>query len=240
MKPPIIIAQSKAEWISKTTQQIIISAKAALDNRGEFSLVLSGGGTPKPIYQQLATLPDQIDWQHTFIFWGDERCVPPDHPESNYRMAEKALLEHVPVPDQNVFRMLGEIEPVAAAKDYEEMLMAFFHNKEKRFDLVLLGIGEDGHTASLFPETEALKETVKWVSATNHPYTESKRLTLTYPALNAARQIIFLASGGSKADVIADVINNPGKLPAYPAKGITGLDTPPLWILDTVAAAKLK
>lgn len=236
MKAVVKIAAAKAEWTAVTADLIIYLANDALEARGEFSLVLSGGSTPIPVYEELANRSAEVSWEHTFIFWGDERCVPPTHPESNYRMAKTTLLDNIPIPARNIFRMLGEIEPQSAAEDYEEMLAAFFHNKEKRFDVVLLGIGEDGHTASLFPGTEALDETVKWVTANSHPYSDSSRLTLTYPALNAARQIIFLGSGGGKADVIAEVINNPDKGPVYPAKGITGRDQPAIWVLDAAAA----
>ena len=239
MRPEIKIAATAEEWSAAAVNLIINMANDALQVRGEFSLVLSGGGTPRPVYEELANRSGEMDWEHIFIFWGDERCVPPNHPESNYRLAKESFLDKIPIPGGNIFRMLGEIEPRAAAKDYELMLTAFFHTKEKRFDTVLLGIGEDGHTASLFPGTEALDETVRWVTANSHPYSNSTRLTLTYPALNAARQIIFLAFGGSKADVVADVINHPEEQPAYPAKGITGLDQPPIWVLDTVAAENL-
>lgn len=239
MKPEIRIAQTKSEWITTTADQIIALAASAIETRGEFSLVLSGGRTPRPIYQHLSSISEQIDWQRMTIFWSDERCVPPGDSESNYRMAKESLLDQVPVQSQNIFRMLGEIEPEDAAQDYEEMLAAFFYNKEKRFDLILLGIGKDGHTASLFPETDALDEVKKWVTTSSHPDSDSTRLTLTYPALNAARQVIFLASGKSKATVVTDVIHNPDVPPAYPAKRVTGQDKPPMWILDADAASKV-
>jgi len=191
------------------------------------------------VYELLAADPERIDWPRTFVFWGDERCVPPDHPESNFRMAQQALLQKVPLQAQNVFRMLGEIEPQAAAKDYEEMLAAYFVGKEKRFDAVLLGLGEDGHTASLFPGTPALAESARWAAANPHPYSDGMRLTLTYPALNAAREVLFLVTGENKAGVAAEVIRNPGGPPPYPAKRVGTPDHPPHWILDQAAAGKL-
>jgi 6-phosphogluconolactonase len=239
MKAVLKISTTKEDWITAAVDLIIDLANDAFTARGEFSLVLSGGSTPRPVYEELANRSGEVNWEHSFIFWGDERCVPPDHPESNYRMAKESLLDQIPIPDENIFRMLGEIDPQIAAQDYEGLLAAFFQNKEKRFDTVLLGIGEDGHTASLFPGTEALDETVKWVAANSHPSSDRSRLTLTYPALNAARQIIFLVAGGSKADVVTNVINNPEKKPAYPAKGIIGHDKAPIWILDTAAATNL-
>lgn len=239
MNPSLTIAGSTSEWIASAAHLIITQAREAIQARGEYSLVLSGGSTPQPVYRALAENADQIDWERIFIFWGDERCVPPDHRDSNYLMAMETLLSRVPVQGQNIFRMLGEIDADAAAQDYQEMLAAFFHDKEKRFDTVLLGLGEDGHTASLFPGTKALKETERWAVANPHPYSDTTRLTLTYPAINSARQIIFLVSGENKAEVAAEVVQNPAGPPPYPAKRITGVENSPHWILNAKAGTKI-
>jgi len=239
MQHQITIAPTPKAWAETAATAIIVQAHAALQERGEFTLVLSGGSTPRPVYRLLAARKDQIDWEHTYIFWGDERCVPPDHPESNYGMVKEALLDAVPIPGQNVFRMLGEVDPQTAARDYEELLAAFFVDRPRHFDIVLLGLGEDGHTASLFPGTLALFETVKWVVPNQYPYSDSMRLTMTYPALDSARQILFLVTGENKAEVAAEVIRHPEGPPPYPAKQVGDPAIRPHWILDLAAAGKL-
>ena len=181
-----------------------------------------------------------FDWSKWFIFWGDERCVPPNDDESNFRMAKLAFLDQTTIPQKNIHRMMGEIDPINAAHLYEEEINKFFLKKEKRFDTILLGVGNDGHTASLFPGVNALQEKKHWVSISQHPDSGMKRITLTYPAINQSRNIIFLVKGSEKSKVIADIINNPNNDPYYPAKGITGKENPPEWIIDTAAAGKLK
>jgi 6-phosphogluconolactonase len=151
-------------------------------------------------------------------------------------MAKENLLDHLPVLPENIFRMMGELDPKTAAKDYEGILGAFFHQREKRFDTVLLGLGDDGHTASLFPGTDGLHETQRWVIPNRHPYTDTWRITLTYPAINHARNILFLVSGAAKAKVAANCLLHPQEPPDYPAKKVTGTDSQPLWLLDADAA----
>ena len=241
MKPDITIAQSDSEWTKLAVQTITSHASEAIQNRGYFSLVLSGGSTPEPVYSELAStqLHGLVDWERVFIYWGDERCVPPTHKESNYRMAKLSLLDHVPIPRENVFRMMGEIHPEDAAYEYEQAINKFFFGKEKRFDTILLGVGDDGHIASLFPGTDGLKEKNRWALATRHPQSNLNRITLSYPAINTSRHIVFLVKGKQKSEIITDVIQNPNQPPDYPAKGITGKELPPKWILDRSAAEKL-
>jgi len=239
MEPRVKISTGPDTWARSVVDVITEQSRAAIEERGEYSLVLSGGSTPLPVYQLMAANPDWIDWHRTFVFWGDERCVAPDHPESNYGMAKRALLDFVPVVPANIYRMMGEIEPKAGAQDYEQMIAAFFIGKEKRFDTILLGLGEDGHTASLFPDTEALKETARWAVANQHPYSDGMRLTLTFPALNAARDVLFLVTGENKAEVAAEVIENPDSNPPFPAKRVGTRNNPPYFILDPAAAGKL-
>lgn len=206
------------------------------------SVVLSGGSTPKRLYQLLATdtFARRIDWQRLHVFWGDERCVPPDHADSNYRMARESLLDHVPIPDENVHRIAGELDPTQAAALYEQHLRAFFSG-QPRFDLILLGLGNDGHTASLFPHTPALDERERWVVADYYaPVQPPWRVTLTPPAINAAARVVFLVSGEEKADMLRRVLEGefkPHELPAQLIQPISGELT---WLVDETAASRIK
>lgn len=238
MTPNVLIASSTQAWIDESIQSILQASSQAIFRRGRFSLVLSGGSTPRSIYQELAEPKNasQIDWPTTYILWGDERSVPPDHPDSNYLMAKQALLDHVPVPPENVFRIRGELSPQNAAEEYEEQIKTFFQNQEKYFDLVLLGLGGDGHTASLFPESEALSENQGWVAPTYAPSQQAWRITLTYPALLSSRQAIFLVSGAGKAKVVKQLIQDPQNSNQYPAAKIAANHENLTWVLDQEAA----
>lgn len=205
-----IICRDSAELSRKAAEQFTALARQAIAARGRFSVALSGGSTPKALYSLLATgeFSEQLAWRHIHFFWGDERCVPPDHAESNFHMVQESLLSKIAMPSENVHRMIGEIEPAIAASAYETELRRFFPSSQQklpRFDLILLGLGEDGHTASLFPGSLALNETEHWVAT---PYVEklnAHRLTLTLPAINHARDIFFLVAGQNKASVVQDL-----------------------------------
>jgi 6-phosphogluconolactonase len=238
--PRILKLPTRTKWAEAAADLIIQQANAAIEARGSWSIVLSGGSTPRPVYQTIAARKDQINWDHTYIFWGDERCVLPDDPESNFRMAKETFLDEVPISKQNIFRILGEIPPETAAQDYQGTIDAHFYQVEKRFDTLLLGLGDDGHTASLFSGTTALAEADSWVVATRNPHNRTERVSLTFPAINSARSVLFLITGENKADIVSDVIQNPAVPPHYPAKRVTGLDTPPIWVLDQTAASQLK
>lgn len=241
MNHKISVAQSDMEWVDTAVKEIIFQATQAIKSRGFHTLVLSGGNTPQPIYRELASPNHQssLDWRKIYIFWGDERCVPPTDPESNFFMAKTALLDRISIPPNNVFRMKGEIQPEEAANVYQQEIDQFFISKEKRFDTILLGLGGDGHTASLFPKTNGLNESTRWVVPNMNPYSNTHRVTLTFPAINNSRNIIFLVNGAKKAEVVADIIRNPNSPPHYPAKKITGKETQPHWILDSEAAKKI-
>ena len=172
----------------------------AVSAHGRFAVALSGGSTPKSMYSFLATteFATRIDWTRVHIFWGDERCVPPDHPDSNYGMAREALLDHVPIPADNARRVHGEMEPAQAAEEYERMLRAFFTQGQPRFDLILLGMGDDGHTASLFPGTAAIHEQTRWVVAHYVEKLRAWRVTLTPVVINAAANVTFVVSGTAR------------------------------------------
>jgi 6-phosphogluconolactonase len=212
------------------------AAKEAVDSRGRFSMALSGGHTPRRLYELLAQSGD-LPWKHVHCFWGDERCVPPDDLASNYRMAAEALLTKVPIADVNVHRIHGEGPPEEAARLYEEELRRFFAGAPS-FDLVLLGVGDDGHTASLFPGSETLSELKRWVAAVRAPAgtLPEHRITLTLPVLNAARRVFFLAAGERKAPVVEAIMGNPSSAAlAYPAARVDSAGEV-LWLLDREAA----
>ncbi|MDX1388549.1 MAG: 6-phosphogluconolactonase [Acidobacteriota bacterium] len=193
---------------SAAAERVVSAAHEAVRDRGRFVIVLSGGSTPRRLYGLLASAPlgETVPWRETTVLFGDERCVGPNDPESNYRMVRETLLDHVPVPGDQVHRMIGEIAPAKSAATYEAILRALYPGAPRPvFDLVLLGMGSDGHTASLFPGTAALDETARWVVANHVPALESWRITLTYPALNAARRVVFLVTGRDKAGVFDTV-----------------------------------
>jgi 6-phosphogluconolactonase len=222
-------------------EQFTCLAREAIDSRGRFSVALSGGSTPATLYGLLAEEPcrAQIPWAQVHLFWGDERCVPSDHPDSNYRLANETLISHVPIPPANVYRVRGELEPDLAARAYEKTLQDFFCGPRTRFDLVLLGLGEDGHTASLFPNSDALHERERLVVAVEARYQHRPvhRVTLTLPALNTARQVLFLVTGSAKAGIVQAVLEGPkGRLPAQQIQPTAGQT---VWMLDREAASQL-
>jgi 6-phosphogluconolactonase len=213
----------------------------AAGSRGRFSVALSGGSTPGRFYSVLAEDPyrARIPWHQVHLFWGDERCVPPGDPESNYRLADETLISQVPIPEGNVYRMRGELEPGAAARAYERVLEDFFCGPRARFDLVLLGLGEDGHTASLFPGSPVMAEVERLVAPVTAFYQDrpAQRMTLTLPAINASRQVLFLVSGSAKAQVVQAVVEGPERhLPAQRIQPAAGQLT---WLLDAAAASLL-
>ncbi len=221
-------------------------AAEAIAARGRFTIGLPGGSTPRLLFTLLSNLPwvRRIDWEHVHVFWGDERCVPPDHPDSNYRLAHEMLLRNVPVPAEQIHRIHGELSPAEAARTYEQTLRTFFPedtptDPQPRFDLLLLGLGDDGHTASLFPGTPALTETTRWVAENYVPRLDSWRVTLTAPAINAAAQVIFLVSGAAKAEAVQAVLQGPLRPSAYPAQLIQPRAGQALWLVDQAAAALL-
>ena len=215
----------------------IILAAEAIAARGLFSVALSGGSTPRATYALLSTeeLSARLDWSRVHVFWGDERCVPPDHPDSNYRMAREALLDHVPLPVGNVHRIRSEINPEEAAADYERTLHDFFARHPEgpipRFDLILLGMGEDGHTASLFPGTAVLCEQTRWVVAHYVDTLCAWRITLTPVVINAAAQVTFIVSGAGKADRLRQVLAGPHRPDALPAQIVRPTDGRLLWLV---------
>jgi 6-phosphogluconolactonase len=216
-------------------------AAESVRERGRFVVALAGGTTPKGLYARLAAAPFQlrIDWSRTWVFFGDERCVPPADRDSNYRMAQESMLGAVPVPAAQIFRIPGEVpDPAAAAAEYERRLRATFDPEPVRFDLVLLGMGVDGHTASLFPGSPALDERDRLVVAVDARAAAVRaRITLTLPVFNAARHVLMLVSGAEKARAVADALRNAtSSLPVARVRPAPGTLT---WLLDQAAASKL-
>jgi 6-phosphogluconolactonase len=241
----IQIYPDSAALARAAAERIVSLAGEAIGARGRFSMGLSGGSTPRALYTLLASneVAPRIDWAHVHVFWGDERCVPPDDSESNYRMARETLLDHVPLPESNIHRMLGEIDPAQAAADYEQVLRPFFRQStgpknlpQPRFDLLLLGMGEDGHTASLFPGTAALHELSRWVVENHVEKLGAWRITLTAPAINAAATVIFLVSGGAKAAILRAVLKGPHQPEKYPSQLVKPENGDLIWMVDTAAA----
>ena len=196
---------------------IVDLARKALAERNEFRIALSGGNTPRPIYTELARTARDLPWEKMLITFGDERCVPPDHEQSNYRMARETLFIPAAIPDKSIMRMRGEIDPQIAAQEYQDnvdLLAAQRGEQIYRHDLILLGLGDDGHTASLFPGTAALEERVRRVIANFVPKLNAWRLTFTFPLINQARKICFLVNAAKHADLIECVLKGDAKYPA--------------------------
>jgi len=210
---------------------ILNQAHKAIGERNEFRIALSGGNTPRPVYTRLATIGRDLPWDRARITFGDERCVPPDDPQSNFRMARETLFVPAAIPEESIARMRGEIDPQIAAREYEDHLDLLATQRGEdiyRHDLILLGLGGDGHTASLFPDTGGLEETTRCVIANFVPKFDSWRLTFTFPLINHSRQICFLANATKNADLIERVLRGDPQLPASRVKATAGDVT---WIL---------
>lgn len=238
----IVEVLPKPEDLFRTAaDEFVRAGNAAIAEHGRFTVALSGGSTPRSLYSLLATSHADFPWNKTFLFFGDERHVPPDHSDSNYRMANEALLTKISIPSANVYRVRAEMrDAAAAAADYEETLRDFFHLRPgefPRFDLVLLGLGPDGHTASLFPDSDGLKEQTRIVIANWVEKFKTHRITLTYPVLNHATDAMFLASGASKADMVHQIIEGQNT-PPFPAQQVQP-EGRLMWMLDQAAASKL-
>lgn len=236
-----------AEFLARAAADHFIEiAEQAVRERGLFSVAFSGGNTPLMLYHLLATEPfsERVDWSRTHIFWGDERCVPPDHADSNYFRASQALLERVPIPPENIHRIPAELPPDEAALAYEETLLRFFEpqagqsgENEGGFDLALLGMGDDGHTASLFPGTPAIEEQARWVMAQYVDKLAAWRITLTPALLNRSRRVIFLVAGPGKSYTLQRVVYGTYFPDRYPAQIVRPASGEVLWLVDEAAAA---
>lgn len=224
-------------FVAEAAEFMLQQARVALAERGEFRMALSGGHTPRPVYSEFGRIARDLPWERVRFTFGDERCVPPNDPESNFRMAREALFAPYAVPDSSILRMRGEIDPQLAAQEYEEQLalLATQHGETMyRHDLILLGMGNDGHTASLFPGTAALEEQVRRVVANFVPELNAWRLTMTLPLINSSRQVLFLVSGEKNRELLERVLEGDEQFPTsriVPANG--GLT----WIIGQPAPA---
>ena len=227
---------------AKEVMQVVLDCR---DAGRECRVALAGGSTPRGLYRLLTGDPyrTQIPWAHLRVFWGDERTVPPDHQESNFRMAKESLLSHVPIPSNQVFRIEGEVLAGEAAARYETVLREQFNLSSReipQFDLILLGMGPDGHTASLFPGTSAVTESQKLVSAPWVEKLQTHRVTLTPPVLNAAKHVVFLVSGVDKATALQVVLEGPADPARYPAQVVNPPGGHMVWLINQDAAGLLK
>lgn len=241
--PRVVVLDTPDNVASQAADEFEVRARAAIAEHGRFAVALSGGSTPRALFGLLASpeYAEDIDWTHVHFFWGDERCVPPHDERSNYGQALKALLAPIEMPDSNIHRMRGELDPHAGAVDYNEQLAAFF-GEDVAFDLIYLGLGPDGHTASLFPGTQTLGVTDQPCTAVRVPDNAVApwRLTLTYPVLNAARCDMFLVEGKEKADVLSRVLEGSRDIQRLPAQGVAPAHGTLVWLVDKAAAAKLR
>lgn len=240
-EPKIVVHPDTAAIVNDVAERIHAAYKQCVDLGVMFSLFLSGGSTPKALYQLLAsdTWKNAFDWKSVELYFGDERCVPPDSELSNYRMARETLIDRVPIPAENVFRMKGEIDPEQAAREYGQMLKERFLDEGP--DVLLLGMGDDGHTLSLFPGTAALNETHHRCVANHVPHDyipkgTNWRITLTYPFANKARHVFILATGAAKARRIDEVLTGEEDIARLPIQGIKPQHGQVVWFMDVAAA----
>jgi 6-phosphogluconolactonase len=241
IEPRIRVLPDAASIVSEVADEIVAAAAAAARDGRLFSLFLSGGSTPKALHQMLASeaYRTQIDWRMVELFFGDERCVPPDSELSNYNMARETLISQIAIPPDNVYRMKGELDPEAAAKEYGQLLKEKFLDEGP--DYLLLGMGDDGHTASLFPGTKALGETHHRCVANHVPHDyipkgTEWRITLTYPFINRSREIAILVTGASKAKRVSEVLEGDEDIARLPVQGVKPDLGKLTWFMDVGAA----
>jgi len=247
--PIITISADFESWVTDVTDFIAELAITAIAEHGSFTFAFSGGNTPRHVYERLASeyYSDRIDWSKVQVFFGDERCVPPKDPRSNYHMARTTLCDHVPIPAANVHRIRGEDQPEQAAEEYAEELGRTFGDDARKggspasgFDLVLLGMGDNGHTASIFPGLAAVTESVHWVMAQYVEVVGMWRVTLTPLILNAAHHVAFLVAGADKAEMLSKVLEGPYQPVVLPAQIIKPTHGELHWLVDSAASVQLR
>ena len=241
--PNVLVFDTNDDVARAATERLVEIAKEAIESRGQFSVALAGGSTPKVVYGMLASdeFRGMLPWEKVHVFFGDERCVPPDHSDSNYRMAREAMLSKLPIPEQNIHRMKGEGDAAANAELYESVMREYFGEDADwpQLDLVMLGMGDDGHTASLFPGTTALKEEQRWVVSNWVEKFSTYRITLSAPAINHARHVMFIVTGAGKTDRLPEVLHGARDTDRLPSQLIRPDDGRLEWFVDRAAAAKL-
>lgn len=244
------VKRSPESVAAEAADRFVAAADSAIEARGRFGVALAGGSTPLACYILLARAPrrDAVDWSRVHFFWGDERCVAPDDPESNYGTAARALLDQLPVPPAAIHRIRGEIAPDRAAAEYESLLLSWLDEGGSRgaLDLVLLGLGADGHTASIFPGTDAFRREIGGVYQRKRsvvpvftPAENRWRVTFTTVPINQAREVLFLVTGGAKARTLREVLSPPGTSIRFPAQLVNPVRGQLRWLVDEAAAAEL-
>jgi 6-phosphogluconolactonase len=240
----LIILPDPTALAEEAARRFVALAQAAVADHGRFTVALSGGSTPRAMYQRLGQPPlsESVDWANVHVFWGDERMVPPDDIESSYRMARETLLAHVPIPAANIYPVptVGGT-PEAAASAYAETITAIFGTDSPRFDLILLGIGPDGHTASLFPgQPETVRPSAALVVAVhNAPKPPPARVSFSYRLINAAANVLFVVSGADKAIALREVLRGPIDVARLPAQGVRPNQGTIVWLVDAAVAKEL-
>jgi 6-phosphogluconolactonase len=240
----LVVLSDPAALAEEAARRFVDLARAAIAAHGRFVVALSGGSTPRAMHERLARSPlrDSVDWANVHIFWGDERMTPPDDPQSNYRMARETLLQHVPIPAANIYPVptVGGT-PEAAADAYDETIAATLGAQSPRFDLILLGMGPDGHTASLFPgQPEVVRPSEALAAAVhNAPKPPPARVTFTYRLINVAANVIVLVSGADKAATLREVLRGPADVARLPAQGVRPKNGKLTWLVDAAAAKEL-
>lgn len=232
MTTPDIRSFAPGDLVSGAAEQLAAHIAEVIAERGRCRFGLAGGSTPRKVYQELATMP--VSWADVQLFWGDDRCVPPDHENSNYKMASDALVSRISIPEDNVFRIAGEDSPADAARKYATVL------GDEPIDILMLGMGDDGHTASLFPGEADLSSDDRVIAA-NSPVAPHDRVTLTMKAINESRAVYFLIAGAKKADRLAEIeAQIAGGTPQLPSAFVQPTSGQLIWLVDTDAATKLK
>jgi len=249
MRADVVVLPDAMALADAVAERFVAAADEAIGVRGRFVVALGGGATPRATFERIASAPmiARVDWTRVHVVWGDERCVSPDDPASNFRLARETVLDHVPVRPEHVHRIHGEVDPVVAAAQYEATLRQLFATptgppratSRARIDLALLGLGPDGHTASLFPASEGLHEFVRWVIPAHTDAVPARRITLTPAVLNAAAEVVFVVSGVAKADVLQRVLEGPHRAAELPAQAIAPSNGHLRWYVDAAAASRL-
>ncbi|KAA3647766.1 MAG: 6-phosphogluconolactonase [Chloroflexi bacterium] len=242
MKPANIQVYPNPQLLAEAAvKHFIEQAHLNISVNDRFNVALSGGSTPKAMHQLLADkYSDLVDWSKVNFYWGDERSVPPEHPDSNYGMAKETLLDHIDIEPRQVHRIEAALPPEEAAYEYIRTLRDYIGSETPNLDLIFLGMGDDGHTASLFPHTTALQETENWVVANQVEKLDTWRITLTAPFINQATQITFLVAGENKALALKQILEGPHQPELYPSQLIQPVSGQLLWLLDQAAASRLE
>jgi 6-phosphogluconolactonase len=237
MKEPKVLIFDNSEKLVEAFTHHFMSLMSLTE--GDFHVALSGGSTPKIWFEKLVkNYKDDIEWNKVHFYWGDERCVPPDDEDSNYGMAKKYLLDHINIPEQNVHRILGELIPEEAAELYErELFETLLQKSVPIFDLVILGLGDDGHTASIFPHQIELWDSEKYCVVATHPDSGQRRISLTGKVINCARSVAFLVTGNKKADKVIEILYKKEGSVSYPASHVSSEKSNLYWFLDKPAAS---